>query len=674
MMQSAIDKIRELRSLHEDGLLTRDEFDQRKHALLDALFASGGAAQRARATEIGLMAGQEVGPPQRRYRLAQLLAQGRASQVWRAADLASETMLGTPHAVALKIVPPTQDGAPHLGRMLVQEAVRMRALAHPHIVRVFDWLHDPATGSCFMVMEHLDGETLERMLERAGPMDPDAACAMLASLGAALDHAFAAARLVHRDLKPANVFVTAAGRPKLLDFGIAAGDGGPEAPPDSGTPGYRAPEAPVTPADRRQDVYAAARMFCRMLGEAGIPAGCGQRAAQVLRSAMSADPGERPGTVSALAGLLARALALPLPQQPQPPTPARGEVDAALLARHERARRAARQRARQEAEAERLARKEILRQQLMARRALELEKARLAPAGPTTLAPPSAVRGADPQPRTPAPAAARLRDRFLAGDGEGPELVLLPVGRFLMGSGDEERAQALRAGARPAWLAREAPAHPVVISDVLAMARHPVSVGQWRAFARDTNWKPGGTVNWVAPGFGQDDTHPVVGVSWHDAQLYVRWLSVRTGKAYRLPTEAEWEYACRAGSGTAFSFGDAIAPGLANYDCRFAWNGPVGAEPRRGTSPAGSYPPNAWGLCDMHGNVWEWVQDTLHDNYEGAPADGRAWEEGGDPNRRVLRGGSWLYHPRYLRSAVRNGFNASLSNDKVGFRVVRAAG
>lgn len=160
-------------------------------------------------------------------------------------------------------------------------------------------------------------------------------------------------------------------------------------------------------------------------------------------------------------------------------------------------------------------------------------------------------------------------------------------------------------------------------------------------------------------------------MNWHDAQLYVRWLSIRTGKRYRLPSEAEWEYACRAGSATPFNVGDGIRPDQANYDARFAWGGNERGVPRRGTTAAGSYPANAWGLCDMHGNVWEWVQDVMHDSYEGAPTDGGAWETGGDQFRRVLRGGSWLYHPRYLRSAVRNGFAARLSNDKVDFRVVR---
>jgi formylglycine-generating enzyme required for sulfatase activity len=229
----------------------------------------------------------------------------------------------------------------------------------------------------------------------------------------------------------------------------------------------------------------------------------------------------------------------------------------------------------------------------------------------------------------------------------------------------------MEAGAQLSWVERETPQHWVGIEQPFAMGRFPVTVGEWRQFARATGWQAQGEVNWAAPGFRQADTHPVVGVTWHDAQQYVRWLSEMTGQTYRLPSEAEWEYACRAGTKTAFSFGDDINTSLANYDGNYTYNGSPKGEYRQGTTPAGTFPPNPWGLFDMHGNVWEWVQDVVHDNYVGAPNTGVAWEEGGDQSRRILRGGSWLYNPRYLRSALRNGFSAALSNDIVGFRVAR---
>jgi formylglycine-generating enzyme required for sulfatase activity len=249
--------------------------------------------------------------------------------------------------------------------------------------------------------------------------------------------------------------------------------------------------------------------------------------------------------------------------------------------------------------------------------------------------------------------------------------VLIPSGRFQMGSHEHERRIAVAAGAHPRWLARETPQRWVGIDKPFALGRDPVTVGQWRLFVQATGWEPQGEVNWAEPGFAQTDAHPVVGLSWHDAQQYVQWLSAATGKRYRLPSEAEWEYACRAGTRTAFSFGDTIHPDQANYDGRFTYHAGVRGAYRRGTTPVGMFPPNPWGLFDMHGNVWEWVQDVVHDNYEGAPLDACAWEDGGDQTRRILRGGSWLYHPRYLRSALRNGYASTLSNNIVGLRVVR---
>jgi formylglycine-generating enzyme required for sulfatase activity len=340
-------------------------------------------------------------------------------------------------------------------------------------------------------------------------------------------------------------------------------------------------------------------------------------------------------------------------------------------------------------------RKEELRRQLAQRRAEEAEKARLereqaqrklaqAKAAAAYLAQQQRARAEQaarnqatlevlmPTPASPvADLEGVLRDRFLDGEGKGPELVLLPTGRFQMGSPEHERKIAMDAGSQKGWLARELPQHWVGIEKPIAMGRYPVTVGEWRAFVRATGWRQSGEVDWEAPGFPQTDAHPVVGVNWYDTLQYLRWLSEATGRGYRLPSEAEWEYACRAGTKTAFSFGDTISTEQANYDGNFTYNGGVRGEYRRGTTPAGMFPPNPWGLFDMHGNVWEWVQDVVHDSYDGAPLDGSAWEEGGDQARRVLRGGSWLYNPRYLRSALRNGFSAALSNDIVGFRVVR---
>jgi formylglycine-generating enzyme required for sulfatase activity len=769
MMQTAIDKLRELRALHEDGLLSRQEFDSRKNAILDAAYAPPlageaaaalagapalpspvplGAAAIERGTEIGLMAGQEVGPFERRYRLDRLIAHGGMGQVWQATDLATHAELGHSAQVALKILPPQLTRNTAHARLLIEEAARARQLAHEHIVRVYDWAQDPATASYFIIMECLEGEDLESLLAREGRVGLERALQLLKPVAAALEHAWERHQLVHRDIKPANVFLTRAGEVKLLDFGIAArargtGDASIEAPASSGTAGYRAPEAghgasQEAPA-RSLDVHAVAAMVYRMLS-GRLPFGAGQEARSlpprpdgladarwdVLQAGFAASAAARPDSVRELierleqaagpgedalrAGEASQREAEQAARTEREATEAgllRGAQEAALRRRVEAEAKAAAQAAleRQRREQERLARlaaeearrvrKEELRRQLAERRAFEAEKARQeaeqarhkqaqAKAAAAYLAQQQRARAeqalrkqAELEALMPTPASpvadqeGVLRDRFLEGDGEGPELVLLPTGRFQMGSPEHERRLAMEAGSQKGWLARELPQHWVGIDRPVAMGRYPVTVAEWRAFVRATGWRQGGEVNWEAPGFPQTDAHPVVGVNWYDAQDYLRWLSEATGRRYRLPSEAEWEYACRAGTRTAFSFGDTISTEQANYDGNFTWNGGTRGEYRRGTTPAGMFPPNPWGLFDMHGNVWEWVQDVVHDNYEGAPLDGSAWEEGGDQARRILRGGSWLYNPRYLRSALRNGFSSALSNDIVGFRVVR---
>jgi formylglycine-generating enzyme required for sulfatase activity len=225
-----------------------------------------------------------------------------------------------------------------------------------------------------------------------------------------------------------------------------------------------------------------------------------------------------------------------------------------------------------------------------------------------------------------------------------PEMVVLPAGTFMMGSSEEDEE----------GFDRERPQHRVTIGARFAVGRYPVTFEEYDRFAEETGSKKPDDRGW---GRGR---RPVIDVSWEDATAYVKWLSEETGESYRLLSEAEWEYACRAGTETRYCFGDTIKKGQANID------GKVGK-----TTEVGSYPANYWGLYDTHGNVWEWVEDVWHDNYEGAPDGGSAWTEGGDSGRRVLRGGSWYDFPRNLRSAIRLRFAPGYRNVDDGFRVAR---
>ena len=201
---------------------------------------------------------------------------------------------------------------------------------------------------------------------------------------------------------------------------------------------------------------------------------------------------------------------------------------------------------------------------------------------------------------------------------------------------------------------RESPQHKVTIAKPFAVGRFPVTRGEFAVFVKETGYfvpdKEG--FSFRDPGFAQDDSHPVVWVSWADATAYATWLSSKTGKDYRLLSEAEWEYACRAATSTPFWWGSSISTEQANYDGNYTFGGGRKGEYRQGTVPVKSFDPNPWGLYQVHGNVWEWCEDCWNESYNAARASGAAWTTG-NCALRLLRGGSWNYFPRVLRAAYR---------------------
>lgn len=225
-----------------------------------------------------------------------------------------------------------------------------------------------------------------------------------------------------------------------------------------------------------------------------------------------------------------------------------------------------------------------------------------------------------------------------------PALVKLPPGVFVMGETPDDKFAT----------DTERPAHRVTFGHAFALGKFPVTVGEYRAFAPDHS-------------AGENPLLPVVNVSWREAQAYCAWLRNETGDPFRLPSEAEWEYACRAGTQFPFALGAEITPTDANF--LYTEQGEkIGPGVR---TPIRRYAANAFGLYDLHGNVCEWVEDGWHSSYVGAPADGSVWVASDDSDRRVIRGGAWDYLPRLLRSAWRDSMPGGHRRDNVGFRIAQ---
>ena len=242
---------------------------------------------------------------------------------------------------------------------------------------------------------------------------------------------------------------------------------------------------------------------------------------------------------------------------------------------------------------------------------------------------------------TPEPTGAGMTDH---ADGElfkdcpfCPPMVALPSGSFLMGSPEDEAERA----------PDEGPQRRVDVPRV-AIGAYEVTFQDWDACVKD-----GGCAHRPNDqGWGRG-AMPVINVSWEDAQQYVAWLSEKTGEVYRLPSEAEWEYAARAGAGTPFHTGEAISTDHANFDGRLPYGDSPPGQALERTAPVGALVANDWGLYDVHGNVWEWTQDCWNRRYDGGPVDGSAWESGGDCRLAPLRGGSWRTVTRNVRLANR---------------------
>jgi formylglycine-generating enzyme required for sulfatase activity len=539
----------------------------------------------------------------------------------------------------------------------LQEARTLARFDHANIVRVRNFFEENGTG--YLVMDYYDGITLADYLSQQpqGKLPEKTAVDILMPILDGLREVHAK-NFLHRDIKPQNIYLTTGNRAILLDFGAARQAMGERSRSISVvlSEGY----APYEQYHRRgeqgpwTDIYAcAAVLYHAVAGQAPPPAtervskdeldigapGLSASLANALRLGLATDHKNRPQTMIEFQGLLLTS-SVPGRQPPTVPPSAPSAPPASPASPKQYLGKSPRSQNKR---------------WLIVVVVLLLAAAWLLTSG---------------TPDKPAPP---LSGQTLPKDcTDCPEMVVVPAGSFTMGSRAQERAQDNAAGLNKKTIDQEIPEHSVRIKS-FAMGKTEVTRGQFAAFVAATGHNAGNSCwifgadylagppgrHWRNPGFAQTDNDPVACVNWDDAQTYLRWLTQKTGNAYRLPSESEWEYACRAGARQTYCGSDHLE-GVAVY----------GGKSGNRTLPVAGKQANAWGLYDMSGNVSEWTQDCWNANYSGAPKDGSAWTTG-NCGQRVLRGGSWVNEQLGSRAADRFGGDRSNRVSVNGFRPAR---
>ncbi|WP_017718687.1 bifunctional serine/threonine-protein kinase/formylglycine-generating enzyme family protein [Kamptonema formosum] len=553
-------------------------------------------------------------------------------------------------------VPPTQEETYQRGKeRFLREGRILAKLSHPNVVGVRDLFEE--RGTAYLVMELIAGKTLRQELDAQPDKKLPArrVAEIMEQLVAALQ-AVHDAGVYHLDIKPENILLTPDSRAVVIDFGAAkqaATGQNSSGSTRSFSEAYAAPEIIARqPVGAESDIFELGMVLHEMLtgtrpepalsrllmGDSYHPAGLAEPWQNLVAAALVLQKEKRPSSVRQWWESLTPSPPNPLPQEEReisiPPTPFLAEAGKGGEG-----------------------------------------KTSVAPSAPTPL-PPEEKGGKGKSPLQifefeVVTVNARGREinrscrqaEFFPEDLGGGiilEMVSIPGGSFLMGSPNSERER----------YDIESPQHRVSVQPFY-MGKYPVTQAQWNAVAsfpkvsRDLD---------PDPSQFKGENRPVECVSWQDAAEFCARLSRKTGRNYRLPSEAEWEYACRAGTATPFHFGETITADLANYESNYTYASAPKGKYREETAPVGSFPPNAFGLYNTHGNVWEWCADPWHDNYAGAPPDGSVWEIGGNKDRRVQRGGSWYSSPRDCRAASRNKFVQHFGRDNVGFRAVVSLG
>jgi formylglycine-generating enzyme required for sulfatase activity len=579
------------------------------------------------------------------------------SRVYKAVDLRKvEARASDPH-VAVKLLTLPLSDFTHSLAVLQSEAHKLQTLPHPNIVRVIDCDRDGTT--VFMTMEYLAGEPLKRRLTMPDFDGMPAAEATRIVQGIAAGLAFAHHNgIIHGDLKPGNILITDKGEVKIIDFGIArlmtraheraaatAANGDENPLQNALTPPYASPEMLENgEPDPRDDLYALACIAHELV--------TGRHPFDCIAANMARDNGARLVRQRPMSRAQFKAIAHGLKFEREKRTPTADQfVDEFCAKPHLRP------------DSFGALVGAFLIALLVA--AYFLDQGR-------------AVRWIEEHRGS--TGVTPVQGEVFRDCPTCPLMKALPPGRFTQGA----------TPASPKAAALELPRHSVAVGYPLGIGVYEVTVGEYKDFVAatgrgsvgcavyDGTWQDRSELNWENVGYRQTATHPVTCVSWRDARDYAGWLSKRTSEHYRLPSESEWEYAARAGSPAARPWieGATAACGYANIADESAaqrypgWKVLPCSDGFIYSAPVGTFKPNAFGLYDMLGNVFEWVQDCWNPDYRGAPVNGSAWLAG-DCTQHGLRGGSWFTSPSLVTVSARNRFEETYRSNTVGFRLVR---
>ena len=487
-----------------------------------------------------------------------------------------------------------------------EAAIWIKASGHANVLPIIE--ANVYDNYVVIASEYAPGGSLEQWLKKYGGRAPsvEAAIEMTNGILAGLEYLHVR-KIIHRDLKPANILLQGA-TPRIADFGISrVFKSTSQSAVMAGTPAYMAPEAFSRKRNEQTDLWSVGVILYQIL--AGRLPFVGQDMAEIMGAIINEEPEPLPASVPAW---LRQVIAKALKKNPAERYKLATEMRTALSPSYR-------------------------------------EKIIVEPPMPKPLERPPINAGREkaivepPVPKPPVKPNIFVED---LGNGVKLELVAIPGGSFLMGSPESENGRSKDEG----------PQHRVTLPPFY-IGKYQVTQEQYEA------------VMGKNPSYFKGARLPVEQASWNDAKEFCRRLSQRTGREYRLPSEAEWEYACRSGMMTPFAFGETISTDDVNYAGglkKVVFGGKTVEVGSLGRA-------NAWGLYDMHGNVWEWCEDVWHDNYNGAPTDGSAWLSGGDPNHRALRGGSWGDLGWLCRSSYRLRYASDPRNYNLGFRVVVSA-